>query len=587
MKDLVQIAKRDEVLDYHDLEPNYGPRHYRSDMEFRIGELLDYIKKEGKIRYVAELVASINDLESEIEEDVESFCRRCGIEDNYLLDPEYDEEGDAIEGSEWFDDGTAYADFSSIFNESLNAIKAADLSILCKDSDSDFVDLSAMSEEEMDLIIDAHYVKGSWEELKEEVFHILKRMASDKLPSDMYLYSVPYSLDLLVGKGLVEEEDIVSSFKAILDRNGYVGSVKDDISNVIDYMKDTKVCPKLYKVAPELVALYDERYDTPTKEDYINSRKIRSLPASTQYSFSDLYTPLHELRKVLKKAPDLTMKVSELSKKYPRIMDTLKTNEAFLKNLASHKTISVDDLDAFENRYLNNVKYDVHRSTWKGMQKAYANTVEHLVLIIDFPAGFLKDIPNEGTLHDDLRQFLKLGVDLSASRTHPHSAHMMGWVRLELDPHNEFVFVDEIQSDFQTFCHKIEAVLVKKESVAEGDFIPSWIEHFSKNGNSQIGRGRLLLCAQALATYLQRFSSVAMSVISLFARENGYKKIYYHTYEGGKLLKGNDPPRSLYTDVPKKHFFEVTNEKPFKLPADFYVREAKAKVGAVCKKLST
>jgi hypothetical protein len=42
------------------------------------------------------------------------------------------------------------------------------------------------------------------------------------------------------------------------------------------------------------------------------------------------------------------------------------------------------------------------------------------------------------------------------------------------------------------------------------------------------------------------------------------RRIYYHTYEGGLLRKGmwSGPPRSLYTDLPRRFGFELTSEPP-------------------------
>ena len=73
------------------------------------------------------------------------------------------------------------------------------------------------------------------------------------------------------------------------------------------------------------------------------------------------------------------------------------------------------------------------------------------------------------------------------------------------------------------------------------------------------------------------FDDIAMSAITQFARKNGFKKIYYHEYETGKKLKGNDPPKSKYDQVPKRNFFEMgeeNKENPFGLAGKFYRRDA-------------
>ena len=77
---------------------------------------------------------------------------------------------------------------------------------------------------------------------------------------------------------------------------------------------------------------------------------------------------------------------------------------------------------------------------------------------------------------------------------------------------------------------------------------------------------------------LKDFPNIAAQAITRFAAINQIKKIYWHTFEGGKKLKDNEPPRSLYDKVPKENFFHPTTDKPFGLNADFLEKEAKIKL---------
>jgi hypothetical protein len=55
------------------------------------------------------------------------------------------------------------------------------------------------------------------------------------------------------------------------------------------------------------------------------------------------------------------------------------------------------------------------------------------------------------------------------------------------------------------------------------------------------------------------------SALWFCTNELGLDEIYYHTYETGALLKNighRKPPRSLYTDLPKKFCFQETHEVP-------------------------
>ena len=48
-----------------------------------------------------------------------------------------------------------------------------------------------------------------------------------------------------------------------------------------------------------------------------------------------------------------------------------------------------------------------------------------------------------------------------------------------------------------------------------------------------------------------------------FAKEElGIDQIYYHTYDSGCLLKKCQPPRSIYTKLPKRFGFKQTDVAP-------------------------
>ena len=79
-----------------------------------------------------------------------------------------------------------------------------------------------------------------------------------------------------------------------------------------------------------------------------------------------------------------------------------------------------------------------------------------------------------------------------------------------------------------------------------------------------------------LKMIIKQFPDLIIKAISDFARANGFDRLYWHTYESGKKLKSNNPPRSLYTKVPKKNFFKPTDDKPFDLDGEFLERMARS-----------
>ena len=61
----------------------------------------------------------------------------------------------------------------------------------------------------------------------------------------------------------------------------------------------------------------------------------------------------------------------------------------------------------------------------------------------------------------------------------------------------------------------------------------------------------------------------------------GVQKIYYHTYSSGNILKvlpeNEAPPKSIYTQLPKKFCFSKTDEIPPFLQATIDMLEEKKK----------
>lgn len=56
------------------------------------------------------------------------------------------------------------------------------------------------------------------------------------------------------------------------------------------------------------------------------------------------------------------------------------------------------------------------------------------------------------------------------------------------------------------------------------------------------------------------------AAIKVLREDLNIKRIFYHSFESGNILKGFEgdwlPPRSLYTQLPKRFCFQPTNEAP-------------------------
>jgi hypothetical protein len=266
-------------------------------------------------------------------------------------------------------------------------------------------------------------------------------------------------------------------------------------------------------------------------------------------------TPYHKLAPLAHVLmPKLPLKIRELEKKYPGMYSTLK-KEGLVSDKNKDAVLTKEALKEFIDSKPHK-KYPVTTRSYKGdygdfSQRSHTQKEDQLVLCI--------------TLNEEDKYKLKeAGCYNTYSRLvasgHFDVPDLIGWARLELDnsPAHDFVLIDEIQSDVQ------------------GDSVK-----YVRQGRDTTGDYAKIL------EVIKDFEDVAMHTVSLFARANGYKHIYNHTFEGGKKLKpGSDPHIRPYSELPKSHYFyKVKENTPFNLPAEFYKREASGKLMAIVKRL--
>jgi hypothetical protein len=120
----------------------------------------------------------------------------------------------------------------------------------------------------------------------------------------------------------------------------------------------------------------------------------------------------------------------------------------------------------------------------------------------------------------------------------------MAWARLDIDLETDEALIEEIQSD--------------------------WIRDATTHGRW----GRQFDSYRPWAKYADRVlwpharlwpETMLSAALWFLHREIGIRRIFYHTYESGVFLKnlGADrPPRSLYTDLPRKFCFRHTHSSP-------------------------
>jgi hypothetical protein len=306
-----------------------------------------------------------------------------------------------------------------------------------------------------------------------------------------------------------------------------------------------------------------EVYESPDGDEICEKCNEKYGGAPQEYSQyaklqETVYNKKSKYLDLLKKLVPISVK--DLNKKHPRLAAGLNDLIRTLRG----KDITLEAIVAYESAQQNQ-SFPIAYSQWtSSLQRSVRGKGSQLVINILASKEMLDSFKEMDGLYD---LFDSINT-LSRTNTHPYKKDQIGWIRVELHPVKEpatsYILVDEIQSDHQNALYKI------KQKQGDGEEIYIKIK---KQYNLTDEQMNLLL--DKYAATIKDFPNIAIKVISDFAKTNGFKKIFWHTYEGGKRLKNNDPPRSIYESLPKEHFFTPSKERPFGLEADFFEREAK------------
>lgn len=267
----------------------------------------------------------------------------------------------------------------------------------------------------------------------------------------------------------------------------------------------------------------------------------------------------------------LPISVKDLRAKSTALANSLKE----LIQFANGKTLTQEIVDKYRES-LGIEEYPVSYSAWDGLQRSVDSEVSaeylpaQLVLNIQASPEMLGRLKANPALFD---LFTRIN-DLSQRSGHPFAKNQVGWARLELDPKGDFILVDEIQTDHSNAAYKLKhgrggEILKVRDAL---------VNKYNLNNDSL---NKLL---DSLNDAVKDFPNIAIQAISQFARNNDFKKLYWHTYESGKKLKDNEPPRSLYEKTPKENYFKPTQEKPFGLDGEFFSRRAEDATLSLCRK---
>jgi hypothetical protein len=206
------------------------------------------------------------------------------------------------------------------------------------------------------------------------------------------------------------------------------------------------------------------------------------------------------------------------------------------------------------------------RREWADSYYQTSRPGESLVLQLNFPES-----------HDRAyRALVRHAGDGSpfASSFHPgrvREPFTLAWARLDVDCESDEVLIEEVQSDWV------------KEAQSFRDIAETWLSEGHSDGLCFTGFDapaaelvRYVECV--LAPYASVWQECVLALAIEFSYATlGARRVFFHTYEGGKVMKRmwyrRQPPRSLYTRLPERFCFTRTRVSPRMFEGDRRLEE--------------
>ncbi|ALG68435.1 hypothetical protein [Beggiatoa leptomitoformis] len=146
----------------------------------------------------------------------------------------------------------------------------------------------------------------------------------------------------------------------------------------------------------------------------------------------------------------------------------------------------------------------------------------------------------------------------------------LAWARIDFDFATNEALIEEIQCDWiKRAQDTLDHILWSEEKA--GRIRPTNIK-----GSTEALQTYM---KTVLKPYIQLWDeAVLMAAITYIREELGIKTIFYHDYMTGSQLKNCEPPRSLYTTLPRRFCFQLTEDAPQFLQQDKPFQKAIRKV---------
>lgn len=162
--------------------------------------------------------------------------------------------------------------------------------------------------------------------------------------------------------------------------------------------------------------------------------------------------------------------------------------------------------------------------------------------------------------HDMRLRQLNIDGDIFKYYSHPVHRYKssLAWSRLDIDLDNGVVLIEEIQTDWLRKAARHNKVACNAYEHQRERYRAAGVWYSSKQ--------MMEYTNHVLSSFGKRWSEMVMTYTLHFIRDElGISTIYYHDFETGsrlKRLKTTRPPRSLYTELPRKFCFVKTDRAP-------------------------
>lgn len=198
-------------------------------------------------------------------------------------------------------------------------------------------------------------------------------------------------------------------------------------------------------------------------------------------------------------------------------------------------------------------KWDRDRKSFSQTTRNSGNLVLHMNFTTEHDTKFQRLIGKE-----ELDYFKFYGHPILQKGERHYHRNTLGWARLDLDFDTGEVLIEEIQNDWLRRAKRYQSMMA--------NYIANHSDYQEKLGI----RGTAETIEHYVKGILNPFyriwdEALLTAAINFSVEELGIKRIYYHTFDTGNRMKQihwGHPPRSLYTDLPRKFCFRLTDKVP-------------------------